>query len=77
MIEKLLKNFAEFKASPLTYILFVVFSLSVYVLYTDRGEKKKSLELCIENERKLNQKFQDLFFKKEKISENDSLIQKL
>ena len=77
MIEKILKDFQSFKNSPITYILFLVFSLSVYVLYTDRGEKKKSLELCIENERKLNQKFQDLFFKKEKISENDSLIHKL
>jgi hypothetical protein len=77
MIEKILKDFQSFKNSPITYILFLVFSLSVYVLYTDRGEKAKSLKECVENERRLSRKFEDLFFKKEKISENDSLINKL
>jgi hypothetical protein len=77
MIEKLLKDFKTFKASPISYAIFIVFGLSIYVIQSDRSEKKKSLELCIENERKLNEKFQDLFFKKEKIETNDSLIQKL
>jgi hypothetical protein len=77
MIEKILKDFQSFKNSPITYILFLVFSLSIYVLYVDRSEKAKSLKECVENERRLSRKFEDLFFKKEKISENDSLIQKL
>jgi hypothetical protein len=77
MIEKILKDFQSFKNSPITYILFLVFSLSIYVLYVDRSEKAKSLKECVENERRLSRKFEDLFFKKEKISENDSLINKL
>jgi hypothetical protein len=77
MIENLTKNFKDFKSSPITYILLVVFSLCIYVIQTDRGEKTKALETCIENERRLNEKFQDLFFKKEKVIQNDSLINKL
>jgi hypothetical protein len=77
MIEKILKDFQSFKNSPITYILFLFFSLSIYVLYVDRSEKAKSLKECVENERRLSRKFEDLFFKKEKIETNDSLIKKL
>ena len=77
MLEKIFSTFKDFKSSPITYIIFMVVIGFSYNVYTTGKEKTMALKECQDEQKRLNQRFQDMFFKKEKTIENDSLIQNL
>ena len=77
LLENIFKDFKSFRSSPITYVFFIIFSLLSYITYNAYTNMSKKLDNCEENERAINQKFQDIVFKEKEHKNLDSTNHKI
>lgn len=77
ILENIFKDFKSFRSSPITYVFFILFSVLIYIAYNSYSSMSKKLDNCEDNERVLNQKFQDIVFKEKENKSLDSTNHKI
>jgi hypothetical protein len=77
VLENIFKDFKSFRSSPITYVFFILFAALISIAYNSYTKMSNKLDDCEDNERVLNQKFQDIVFKEKEHKNLDSTNHKI